>query len=148
WRASETRPFGVTLFTQAVPAGGDPARNVLDWLTRVRRATANRPQGPARVAPNYGFAGEATQAVTATGEPRRPGGPGSSARAAPPPAALPFRTLRPGDGKGARIAVLDTGMFDHQWLTGVVRAPNSADTWDADHDGYGDEESGHGTFIA
>ncbi len=30
----------------------------------------------------------------------------------------------------------------------MPKAPASDDVWDADHDGYGDEESGHGTFIA
>ena len=39
-------------------------------------------------------------------------------------------------------------MFEHEWLTEVERAPNSADVWDVERDGYGDAESGHGTFIA
>ena len=83
------------------------------------------------------------------GEPRIQGGPGSTVRPATPPAALPQRTTQPGDGKGVRIAVLDTGMFEHEWLKGAVQtAPNSADVWDVDSDGYGDAESGHGTFIA
>ena len=47
-----------------------------------------------------------------------------------------------------RIAVLDTGKFEHQWLTAVQSAPNSADVWDVESDGYGDAEAGHGTFIA
>jgi hypothetical protein len=47
-----------------------------------------------------------------------------------------------------RIAVLDTGMFDHEWLKGVQRAPDSDDVWDVELYGYGDAEAGHGTFIA
>ena len=39
-------------------------------------------------------------------------------------------------------------MFDHEWLKSVQRAPNSDDVWDVERDGYGDTESGHGTFIA
>ena len=61
---------------------------------------------------------------------------------------MPLRTTWSGDGLGVRIAVLDTGMFEHEWLTGVTRAPGSSDVWDVEHDGYGDNESGHGTFIA
>jgi hypothetical protein len=65
-----------------------------------------------------------------------------------PPKALPLRAAGRGDGKGVTIAVLDTGMFEHQWLTSVQTAPNSTDTWDVENDGYGDAESGHGMFIA
>ena len=39
-------------------------------------------------------------------------------------------------------------MFEHEWLGGVQRAPGSDDIWDVESDGYGDAESGHGTFIA
>ena len=39
-------------------------------------------------------------------------------------------------------------MFEHEWLAGVQRAPGSSDTWDVENDGYGDDEAGHGTFIA
>ena len=40
-------------------------------------------------------------------------------------------------------------MFDHQWLDRrPARAPDAADVWDVEHDGYADAESGHGTFIA
>src|SRR4051794_7693380 len=145
WRQADSHPFGLTLFMHAPQNPDDPAREVLDTLARVRRATADRPQGSARVAPNYVFAGEA---INFNGEPRVQGGPGSSARPAPLPAALPLRTTEPGDGKGVRIAVLDTGMFAHPWLTAVKRAPNSDDVWDVELDGYGDAEAGHGTFIA
>ena len=69
-------------------------------------------------------------------------------RVAKPPKALPLRTTRSGDGKGVRIAVLDTGLFTHPWLAAVQAAANSADVWDVDHDEYADAESGHGTFIA
>jgi hypothetical protein len=148
YKAREQRPFGLTLLTTA-PKTTDPAREVLDALARVRKATAGRPEGPAQVAPNYVFVGEAAgDAINFHGEPRIQGGPGSTVRPAPLPAALPQRTTQPTDGAGTKIAVLDTGMFDHEWLRGVQRAPGSADTWDADGDGYGDAEAGHGTFIA
>jgi hypothetical protein len=148
WRQDDQHPLGMTLFKRA-PATSDPAREVLDALARIRKATAGRPQGSAQVAPNYVFVGSsASAAVNFTGEPRIQGGPGSSVRLATPPAALPERTTNPADGSGVKIAVLDTGMFGHQWLTSVQRAANSDDTWDADHDGYGDAEAGHGTFVA
>ena len=82
------------------------------------------------------------------GEPRIQGGPGSTVRPAFGPKALPRRNALASDGKGARIAVLDTGMFEHEWLSNVVRAPYADDVWDVENDGYGDNESGHGTFIA
>ena len=44
--------------------------------------------------------------------------------------------------------MLDTGLFDHAWLEGVQHTAAAHDVWDVDHDGYGDNESGHGTFIA
>jgi Subtilase family len=149
WKPSEQRPFGVTVFTRAPQNPLDPAREVLDALARIRKATAGRPQGPARVSPNHVFVGEAAASATNFyGEPRLQGGPGSSVRQAALPAALPLRTSDRGDGQGVRIAVLDTGMFDHEWLKGVQRAPNSDDVWDVERDGYGDAEAGHGTFIA
>ena len=144
WQPGEQHPFGLTVFMRA-PQTSDPAREVLDAIARVRKATAGRPQGPARVAPNYVFVGES---INFYGEPRIQGGPGSSVRLAARPAALPLRTTNPADGKGVKIAVLDTGMFDHEWLTNVQRAPYSDDVWDVEHDGYADAESGHGTFIA
>jgi hypothetical protein len=103
------------------------------------------------VAPNYVFVGESTgpsSAINFSGEPRVQGGPGSSAREAKLPTDLPLRTTQPLDGAGVKIAVLDTGMFDHEFLKNVQRAPKSDDVWDVDRDGYGDAESGHGTFIA
>jgi hypothetical protein len=149
WRQGEKHPFGVTVFTRAPQNLADPAREVLEALARVRKATANRPQGPARVAPNHVFVGEAAGAATNFyGEPRLQGGPGSSVRQAALPRALPMRTSDRGDGQGVRIAVLDTGMFEHEWLKGVQRAPDSDDVWDVEADGYGDAEAGHGTFIA
>jgi hypothetical protein len=149
WRQGEKHPFGVTVFTRAPQNPADPAREVLDALARVRKATANRPQGPARVAPNHVFVGEAAGSATNFyGEPRLQGGPGSSVRQAALPTALPPRTSDRGDGRGVRIAVLDTGMFEHEWLKGVQRAPGSDDVWDVEADGYGDAEAGHGTFIA
>ncbi|WP_053227429.1 S8 family peptidase [Solirubrobacter soli] len=152
WRQDDQHPFGLTLFTRTPQNPADPAKEILAALARVRKGTAGRPQGSARVAPNYVFVGEsvggAADAINFSGEPRVQGGPGSTARVAKLPAALPLRTTQAGDGQGVKIAVLDTGMFDHAWLTSVQRAPNSTDVWDADHDGYGDAESGHGTFIA
>jgi hypothetical protein len=95
------------------------------------------------------FVGETAAApINFMGEPRLQGGPGSSVRQAAPPAALPSRGSLRGDGHGVRIAVLDTGLFEHEWLTDVERAPDSDDVWDVESDGYGDAESGHGTFIA
>ncbi len=146
WKPGDVRPFGVTSFQHTSQNPEDPAREVLDAIARIRKATSTRAQGPARVAPNYVFVGE--NAINFHGEPRIQGGPGSTARVARLPKALPLRTTRAGDGKGVRIAVLDTGKFDHQWLTAVQSAPNSADVWDVDSDGFGDAESGHGTFIA
>ncbi|HEX6021318.1 MAG TPA: S8/S53 family peptidase [Solirubrobacter sp.] len=146
WKAAEG-PYGVTVFQRPVQNPLDPAKEVLDAIAKVRRATASRAQGPARVAPNHVFVGEAA-AINFMGEPRIQGGPGSTVRPAQLPAAMPLRTKDYGDGKGARIAVLDTGMFDHPWLAGVQAAPNSDDVWDVESDGYADAESGHGTFIA
>jgi hypothetical protein len=138
-------PYGVTLFTKP-PTTDDPAREVLAALATVRRKTANRPQGSVKVAPNHVFVGEA--AITLTGEPRMQGGCGSSVRPARPPAALPKLTKNAGDGKGVKIAVLDTGLFPHPWLGGVQHGPSFTDTWDANADGYADDEAGHGTFIS
>ena len=112
----------------------------------LRKATANRPQGPVRVAPNHVLVGE--PAITLTGEPRLQGGPGSSVRLAKPPKTMPLRTTRRGDGKGIKIAVLDTGLFKHDWLGGVQKAAGGDDIWDVEPDQYADNESGHGTFIA
>jgi hypothetical protein len=145
WKPVERRTFGVTIFTRTPANPEDPAREVLDAIAKLRKATAGRPQGPVRVAPNHVLVGEG---ITLTGEPRLQGGPGSSVRLAPLPKTLPLRTSRRGDGKGVRIAVLDTGMFEHEWLKGVQRAPDSDDVWDVEADGYGDAEAGHGTFIA
>jgi hypothetical protein len=148
WKPDEQRPFGITVFKRETQNPADPAREVMAALATIRRATANRPQGPAQVAPNHVFVGEAASAINFTGEPRIQGGPGSSVRQAAAPAALPMRTTRSDDGNGVKIAVLDTGMFEHDWLTGVQRAPGSDDVWDVENDGYGDNEAGHGTFIA
>jgi hypothetical protein len=147
WKALERRTFGVTTFTRTPQNPADPAREVLDAIAKVRKATAGRPQGPVRIAPNHVLVGE-SGAITLTGEPRLQGGPGSSVRVAPLPKAMPLRTTRRGDGKGVRIAVLDTGLFAHPWLTAVQKATASDDVWDVDHDDYADAESGHGTFIS
>jgi hypothetical protein len=149
WKPQRERgTFGVTLFTRAPQNPDDPAQEVLEAIAKVRKATANRPQGPVRIAPNHVLVGEGGGAIDLTGAPRLQGGPGSSVRVATLPKAMPLRTTRRGDGKGVRIAVLDTGLFTHQWLAAVQKATNSDDVWDADHDEYADAESGHGTFIA
>jgi hypothetical protein len=148
WKRSERAKSGATLFTRTPENPKDPAKEVLTSITRARKATAGRKQGPVRVAPNYVFVGEGG-AITMTGEPRVQGGPGASVRVAKRPAALPLLGARPEDGKGVRIAVLDTGLFDHPYLKTVAHAAGSEDAWDvAKHDGYVDNESGHGTFIA
>src|SRR3954451_4838748 len=40
WRQTDVRPFGVTVFTRAPQTPSDPAREVLDAIARVRKATA------------------------------------------------------------------------------------------------------------
>jgi Subtilase family len=151
WKAGDTRA-GVALFSKPPESPKTAAREVLDALAAVREATAGRRQGPARVSPNHVLVGEAlpatTDAINFMGEPRIQGGPGSTVRPASLPTDLPSRNALAGDGKGADIAVLDTGMFEHEWLRNVHRAPYSSDVWDVENDGYGDNESGHGTFIA
>jgi subtilase family protein len=148
WRQAERRPYGVTLFTTTPTDSGDPAKEVMGQVRRIRSATGGRVQ----VAPNYVFVGESVpgtaEPINFMGEPRIQGGPGSSVRLATPPRGLPLRTERVDDGAGVRIAVLDTGLFAHPWLSGVAQAPDSADVWDVNGDGYADAESGHGTFIA
>jgi hypothetical protein len=152
WRVDERHPYGLTLLTRTPADPSGAAKEVMAALATVRRATSARPQGPALVAPNYVFVGESVACGSApisfTGEPRVQGGPGSTARPAKLPGALPLRTTDVLDGEGVTIAVLDTGMFDHGWLKSVQRAPKSDDVWDVEGDGYGDTESGHGTFIA
>src|SRR4051812_45501521 len=73
WKPVDRRTFGVTTFTRTPQNPDDPAAEVRDALNRVRKATAGRPQGPVRVAPNHVFVGES--AITMTGEPRVQGGP-------------------------------------------------------------------------
>jgi hypothetical protein len=139
---------GALRFTNKTGSG--TAEEVLDAIARVRRATAGRPQGPARIAPNHVLAGEQPDPVTFTGEPRIQGGNATCARPETLPKSLPLRTTQPGDGKGVTIAVLDTGLFQHPWLAPpvVTSAANAADTWDLDGDGFGDAEAGHGTFVS
>jgi hypothetical protein len=138
---------GTLRFTN--PAGNGTAEEVLDAIAQVRKATAGRPQGPVRIAPNHVLVGEQTP-VAFTGEPRIQGGNATAARPETRPRTLPLRTTRPQDGQGVTIAVLDTGLFKHPWLVPpvVTRDGNAADTWDLDHDGFGDAEAGHGTFVS
>jgi Subtilase family len=132
------------------PTGNGTAGEVLEAIAQVRAKTAGRPQGPVRIAPNHVLSGEQPQAVTFTGEPRIQGGNATCARPETRPPSLPLRTTQPGDGHGVTIAVLDTGLFRHPWLVPplVSAAGNAADTWDADGDGFGDAEAGHGTFVS
>ncbi len=127
-------------------AGGNgTAAEVLEAIAKVREGTG----GKVRIAPNHVLVGEQTQ-VTFTGEPRIQGGNATCARPEARPRTLPLRTAQPADGQGVTIGVLDTGLFKHPWLAGpiVIRAGNVADTWDADGDGFGDAEAGHGTFVS
>ncbi len=146
WKVQDKRTFGVTTFARPTQNPEDPAKEVLDAIARLRKATTNRPQGPVRVAPNHVLVGES--GITLTGEPRLQGGPGSSVRLAKLPKTMPLRTTRRGDGKGIKIAVLDTGLFKHDWLGAVQKATGADDIWDVEPDQYADNESGHGTFIA
>ena len=130
--------------------GAGTAQEVLDALATVRKATARRPRGPVKVAPNHVLVGEQGPPVAFTGEPRIQGGNATCARPETPPARLPHRTRQPGDGKGVTLAVLDTGLFANTLfppgrVTGLGQV---ADTWDADGDGFADAESGHGTFVS
>jgi hypothetical protein len=147
WKPADTRAPGITVFRKAPGAPETAAREVLAALAKVREATARRKHGPARVAPNHVLVGESAP-ITFTGEPRIQGGPGSSVRFAAPPGALPSRNALPGDGQDAHVAVLDTGLFEHEWLGAVERAPGADDVWDVEGDDYGDNQAGHGTFIA
>jgi subtilisin family serine protease len=74
----------------------------------------------------------------------------------PLPASLaPWPGVAPvNEGKGVRVAVVDTGFlkdrYDKPWLTGVVADPadiEDPDSWPAP-DGFIDPYAGHGTFIA
>ena len=115
-RPQDRRTFGVTAFTRTPQNPEDPAQEVLDAIARLRKATANRPQGPVRVAPNHVLVGRGgitlDRRAAPAGRPRLLGAPGQAARRRSrcgPPAR--------GDGKGVKIAVLDTGLFEHDWLT-------------------------------
>lgn len=58
------------------------------------------------------------------------------------------------EGKGVRVAVVDTGLLDkadaHDWLGGVIADPGDLDPGDSwpSPDGIIDPYAGHGTFIA
>ncbi len=122
--AATRAPYGITLFQKRPDKPETAAQEVLDTLAKIRKATAERRQGPARVAPNHVFVGEAVPPrgrdqlhgrAAHPGRPRLHRAPGVRR-----PTALPSRNALASDGKGARIAVLDTGMFEHEWLRGVV----------------------------
>lgn len=132
------------------PTGNGTAQEVLEAIAQVRAKTADRPQGPVRIAPNHVLVGEQQPPVAFTGEPRIQGGNATCARPQPRPKMLPQRTTQPADGQGVTIAVLDTGLFRHPWLAPpqVSGIGDAADTWDLDHDGFGDAEAGHGTFVS
>jgi len=95
WRTVDG-PFALTVFNKTSAPSGDPVKELQAALERIRSKTAGRPQGPATVAPNYVFVGEAVpataEAINFMGEPRIQGGPGSSVRLATAPKYLPQRT--------------------------------------------------------
>ncbi|WP_169950687.1 S8/S53 family peptidase [Microbispora sp. H11081] len=76
-----------------------------------------------------------------TGQPLFFGGPGGP----PVPAAAP--PYAPGEQCDVTVAVLDTGLAPHPWLTPWYR-DDIAETPDADGDGVRDRQAGHGTFVA
>ena len=118
------------MFTRTPQNPDDPAQEVLEAIAQRAQGHRQAPAGPGarRAQPRLRRRGGA---ITLTGEPRIQGGPGSSVRVAKLPATLPLRTTRAGDGKGVRIAVLDTGLFNHQWLQrrpGARPAPTTSGT--------------------
>lgn len=143
------RPEGVVVLTRtSSDVDTDPEAELRQALERLRRVPSDHRDGPVRAAPNHVFVGEAEAAIDVLGQPRIQGGPGSSVRPAAPPEALP-ELGQPGDGEGVTVAVLDTGLFEHRWLTDrIERALGSDDVWDENGDRYADAEAGHGTFIA
>jgi subtilisin family serine protease len=72
-----------------------------------------------------------------------------------PAGPVPWPGVSPvGEGKGVRVAVVDTGFlldrYDKPWLVGVIADPSDIedpDMWPAP-DGFIDPYAGHGTFIA
>ncbi len=124
WRQSEQRPFGVTVFTRTPQNPPDPAREVLDALAQRPQGHRQSPAGPGargaqpRVRRRGGGVGDQLLRRAAhsgrAGLDRAPGAAARGAAAAHDSA---------GDGQGVRIAVLDTGMFEHEWLKSVQRAP-------------------------
>ena len=120
---------------------------MLAALAQVRKATADRPQGPARVAPNYVFVGEASDHAS-------PASRASRAARAPPCASrgrrqtLPLRTTRARRRQGRADRRARHRPVRPRVADGRPARAGGADVWDVEHDGYGDAESGHGTFIA
>ena len=145
WKVQDRKTFGVTAFTRTPQNPEDPAREVLDAIARATKGHRQPPAGPGprRAQPRPRGRGDHAHRRAAPA-----GRPGSSVRLAKPPSALPLRTTRRGDGKGIKIAVLDTGLFKHDWLGSVQKAAGGDDVWDVEPDQYADNESGHGTFIA
>lgn len=74
------------------------------------------------------------------GQPLYWGGPHGAPRPAP---AVPYQPEPP---SGVTVAVLDTGLAPHPWLTPWYRG-DTAETCDADGDGRLDGQAGHGTFV-
>ena len=98
---------------------GEPGRPGAGGARRDRARSARPPPSArrARRASRPTTCSSARDAITLTGEPRVQGGPGLDRprRAAAEDAPAAHHAAR-GDGKGVRIAVLDTGIFNHQWL--------------------------------
>jgi subtilisin family serine protease len=113
-----------------VPAG-EP---LTELVGRLRSRGDDR---AARVGPHHVF----------SGLPYIQGGPAGF-----PTAADERLEFSPGDGAGVHVAVLDTGFTPklHRWLDAHVEAaPDTLEQTDAHpHNGWLDDQAGHGTFIA
>ena len=123
WKGTDTRAYGITLFQKAPEKPGDRRARGARHARQDPQATAETQAGPGarRSQPRVRRRGRpaTADAINFMGEPRIQGGPGSTVRPAFRPKAMPTRNALASDGKGARIAVLDTGMFDHEWLRNV-----------------------------
>ncbi|WP_067180285.1 S8 family peptidase [Microtetraspora niveoalba] len=137
------------------PALIRPGELITSSLSPVSRwAAAAVPAGPAhhlRLPPDVdvlGLAGElrdrghrASPNHVLLGQPLLFGGPGGR----PVPArAVPYERE---ETWGVTVAVLDTGLAPHPWLTEWY-SDEIAEVPDSDGDGVLDEQAGHGTFVA
>ena len=150
WKPHEQRPFGITVFTRPTQNPADPAREVMDALATIRRATANRPQGPAQVAPNHVFVGEAASAsaINFMGEPRIQGGPGSTVRQATHAGRAADAHDPAGTAAASRSRCWTPACSSTSGSRASSARPAATTPGTSRDDGYGDDEAGHGTFIA